>query len=65
MKDFGEIATAQYYTVLQKRAGLTNKEAANLFGVHIATIKRWRNGVSRPQKAAINILAKLIKECKK
>ncbi|MGL4735728.1 MAG: helix-turn-helix domain-containing protein [Enterovibrio sp.] len=62
MKDFGEIATAQYYTALQKRLGLTNKEAADLFGVHITTIKKWRNGTHRPSVLAVNTLIEMAKK---
>lgn len=64
MKDFGAIATAQHYTALQKKAGLTNREAADLFGVHITTVKKWRNGTHRPSVLAINALIEIAKKKK-
>lgn len=47
---------------LQKTANLTNKQAVDLLGVSIATIKRWRNGTFSVPVVVIGFLEYYIKD---
>ncbi len=39
--------TPEEFKKLQKKAGLTNQAAAELLGVSLPTISKWRNGTRR------------------
>ena len=41
------------YWQLQKAANLSNSQAAEYLGVHISTVKRWRNGDVQVPKAVL------------
>ena len=54
------------YWQLQKAANLSNSQAAEYLGVHISTVKRWRNGdVQVPKAVLLALELKVLKDSEK